>query len=604
MIKLSKKQLEEKARYIKKYLGNGNNATLSEVDSNANVSHKSVATLDGELNKDVTVQVNVYVHAQKIKELFGRKYAKRFLKDLDNHIIYSHDCSSIKPYCAAISLVPFIYNGASNLAGDSMAPKHLASYCGSYVNLMYSLAGGFNGALADVSMLTYFHYFAKKDYGADYLKTNTTEIENFFQQLVYSLNSPAGARNHQSIFYNTSIFDRDYFYSMFGEAEYPDGSKPIYEEVNELQKFFMNWFGEERHKALLTFPVITASYLTKDGKPKDTEFIDFLAEQLAKGHSFFHYHSDSPSALSSCCRLKNEIEINPFAYSLGGSGQMVGSTKVITLNINSIIQKKINLAEKVQDVHKYLYAYRVLMEDMKNAHLLPAYDEGYIALDKQYVTVGINGVVEAAEYLGYEITPNETYLNWVKSIFGIISTENKKSASLYTEKLGKKVMINTEMVPAENLGVKFAKWDKQDGLLVPRDCYNSYLYKVEDHTLDFVDKFNMHSGEVLSYLDGGSCAQINLQEIPNKETWLKIIQKAVDAGTSYWTSNVLSTCCNACGYIDMNTRTACSKCGSTDIDYATRIIGYIKKIKSFAQPRQIEASKRFYHKPLDITKKL
>lgn len=596
MIRLSKKQLKQKYDYVKKYMGEGNNATLSEVDSNANVSHKSIATLDGELNKDVTVQVNEYIHGEKIKELFGKKYQRRFFKDLHNHVIYSHDCSSIKPYCAAISIVPFIYGGASNLAGDSRAPQHLASYCGSYINLMYSLAGGFSGALAEVGLLTYFHYFAKKDFGADYLTTHKSEIENYFQQIVYSLNSPAGARNHQSIFFNTSIFDRGYFTAMFGEANYPDGSKPDYDEIKELQKFFMNWFGEERHKAILSFPVITAAYLTENGKPKDEDFNDFIAEEMAKGHSFFHYHSDNPDTLSSCCRLANKIEANPFAYSLGGTGVMTGSIKVITLDMNHIIQKKIDLAEKVKDVHKYLIAYRVLMQDMEKAHLLPAYDEGYISLDKQYVTVGINGVVEAAEFLGYEITPNDAYLSWVKSIFKTISDENKASAKEFTKLLGRPVMINSEIVPAENLGVKHAKWGKKLGLKVNRDCYNSYLYKVEDDSIDFVDKFKMHGREVLQYLDGGSSVHQSFAEIPSKGTWKKIIQKAIDEGSSYWTANIRSTYCNKCGYIDMNTLDTCSKCGSADVDYLTRIIGYLKKIKSFSAARQKEAGLRFYHK--------
>jgi ribonucleoside-triphosphate reductase len=296
------------------------------------------------------------------------------------------------------------------------------------------------------------------------------------------------------------------------------------------------------------------------------------------------------------CRLKNEIEVNPFAYSLGGTGMMTGSMKVITLNMNRIIQDGIDLPEKVRDVHRYLIAFRMLMQEMEDARLLPAYDEGYISLDKQYVTVGINGMVEAAEFLGYEISPNDDYLGWVKTIFDTISTENKVSAKHYTELLGRNVMINTELVPAENLGVKFAKWDKKDGYVVPRDCYNSYLYKVEDDTLDFADKFTMHGGDVLQYLDGGSSVHLNFNEIPNAGTWKKIMQKAIDAGSSYWTYNVKSTCCNKCGYIDMNTRNMCSKCGSADVDYATRIIGYLKKIKSFSEPRQREAGLRYYHK--------
>lgn len=596
MIRLTKKQLKDKRNFIMKYLGEGNNATLSELDPNSNVSHKTIATMEGEVNKDVHVQMNRYILGEKIREVFGKKVMKQYYKDLETHVIYKNDESSLKPYCMALSLVPFIYNGASSLAGDSKRPEHLASFCGSYVNLMYALAGQQSGAIADISLLTYFHYFAKKDFGANYLTTNYKDVENYFQQIVYSINSPAGARNFQSIFYNTSIFDRDYFNAMFGEAMYPDGSKPDYDEVKELQKYFLNWFGEERHKAILTFPVLTACYLTKDNAPKDLEFHDFLAEQMAKGNSFFHYHSDKASALSSCCRLRNEVEMNPFAYSLGGTGMMTGSLSVITLNMNRIIQKKIDLKSKVQDVHKYLIAFRMLIQDFEKAGILPAYKEGYIAIDKQYVTVGINGVVEAAEYLGYDITNNEPYKDWIKSVFKTISDENKAGAKLYSAMLKRPVMINSELIPAENVGVKLRKWDTRDGIKSKRECYNSYLYRSEDTDMDIFDKFALHGGDVLDYLAGGSAVHLALAEIPNKETWKKIMLQAIKYGSSYWTANIKSTYCNKCGYIDMNTRDSCIKCGSTDVDYLTRVIGYLKKIKSFSAARQKEAGLRFYHK--------
>ena len=38
----------------------------------------------------------------------------------------------------------------------------------------------------------------------------------------------------------------------------------------------------------------------------------------------------------------------------------------------------------------------------------------------------------------------------------------------------------------------------------------------------------------------------------------------------------------------------CPKCGSKNIDYATRIIGYLKRISNFSEARQKEAAKRFY----------
>ena len=301
MIRLSKKQLEEKANFVKKYMGEGNNATLSELNPNSNVHMKNVATLAGEIHTDVDVQVNRYILGEKIKDVFGRKAQKSYYKSLKKHEIYVNDESGLRPYCLAVSTIPFIYNGATHIVGDSKPPQHLASYCGSYINLLYAIAGQVVGAVADPSLLVYFHYFARKDYGVNYLETNKTEIENFFQQIVYSGNSTAGSRNFQSPFWNMSLYDMYYFEALFGEAQYPDGTKADWEGFNKLQKFFLNWFGEERHKAVLTFPVLTSNYLTENGKVKDTEFVNFLAEQMEKGVSFFHYHSDSVDSLSSCC---------------------------------------------------------------------------------------------------------------------------------------------------------------------------------------------------------------------------------------------------------------------------------------------------------------
>lgn len=596
MIKLTPNQLDSKWDFVKRYMGHGNNATLSEVDPNSNISHKNVATLEGEFHKDVMVQVNRHILGQKIKEMFGKKAMKQYYRDLKDHIIYKNDETSLKPYCVAISLTPFIVNGMRGIGGESRAPEHLASFCGSYINLMYAIASQFAGAVADVSFLTYFHYFAKRDFGADYLRTHTDLIKNYFQQVIYSLNMPSGSRSYQSIFYNTSVFDREYFDALFGETLYPDGTNPAYDEVHELQKFFMEWFGEERHKAILTFPVLTAAYLSEGDHAKDTEFQEFLASQMEKGHSFFHYHSPTVDSLSSCCRLRNAIDFNQFSYSLGGTGVMSGSVSVITLNINKIIQKGIPLDQKVREVHQYLVAYKALMYDFQKAGLMPAYDEGYISLDKQYITIGLNGVVEAAEWCGFEISDNAPYKSFLKKLFGVISKENQAAVALYEPILGHKLLINTELIPAEGVGVKFAKWNKKAGIVANRDCYNSYLYRVEDDSLNIFDKFAMHGGDVLKYLDGGSAVHLNLDEIPTKDTWVKVMNAAIKAGSNYWTWNVKSTYCEECGHINMHTTSACVKCGSTNISYLTRIIGYLKKISSFSQARQVEAAQRYYHK--------
>ena len=602
MIKLSQKDLKEKERFFYGYMDDKkNNATLSEVDPNANVDNKNIATLGAEFNKDINVQVNRFILGERIEKLFGSELKQEYYRQLENYEIYSHDEStpSIRPYCVAIDLYPFINGGNISIGGSSKAPQHLSSFCGVYVNLIFLIASQFAGAVADVSFLTYFDYFARKDYGDDYLTTNKREIKNFFQQVIYTLNDPSVGRGNQAVFYNTSIFDEGYFDSMFGQLVFPDFTHPNWESTNALQKFFMKWFNQERTKAILTFPVITAAGLTgEDGTFKDAQFKSFITEEMAEGNSFFIYSDKNASSLSSCCRLKNDIsDVNTFAYTLGGTGVSTGSKKVFTLNVNRLVQQGKNLVEETEKAHKYLAAFNEILHEELAAGMLPVYDAGYISLDKQYLTIGVNGMLEAAEFLGFEISDNKKYKNWLKSVLGSIKEVNSKNSKLYTESTGHKVMFNTEFVPAENLGPRLAKKDAEDGFVVNRDSYNSYFYKVEDDSIDLFDKIDLYSKDVLDNLDGGSALHINLAENPNKETWNKILDYITKVGCNYFCWNVMSTCCEnpECGYINKNTTHTCVKCGCGNISWATRVIGYLKKIKSFSEPRQTEAGIRKYH---------
>ncbi|CAM5181077.1 anaerobic ribonucleoside-triphosphate reductase [Oligella ureolytica] len=333
--------------------------------------------------------------------LFGQELAAEYIRQIENHEIYVHDETSLKPYCVSVTLYPFLHDGLTKLGGESKAPKHLDSFCGSFVNLVFAISAQFAGAVATVEFLNYFDYFARKDYGDNYLETHPQEIANHLQHVVYSINQPAAARGYQSVFWNISVYDQHYFDAMFGNFVFPDFSKPVWESVARLQDFFLTWFNKERTKAILTFPVVTAAMLTEDGKCKDTRFADQLAKELSEGNSFFIYLSDNPDSLASCCRLRNEIDDHTFSYTLGAGGVATGSINVITINMNRLEQDGRDLATEVDKIHRYQYAYRQLMEDYLQAGMLSVYDAGFITMDKQFLTIGINGMVEAAEIPRY-----------------------------------------------------------------------------------------------------------------------------------------------------------------------------------------------------------
>ncbi|PWW10455.1 MULTISPECIES: anaerobic ribonucleoside-triphosphate reductase [Pseudidiomarina] len=591
MLRLHPDQVDAKVDFIQQYLHAENAADGSKMDANANVTQKNIATLESEIMKDFFVQVNRKQVSNKIAELFGQPLAQEYIRQIEDHEIYVHDETSLKPYCVSVTMYPFLRDGLTKLGGESRAPKHLESFCGTFVNFVFAVSSQFAGAVATVEFLAYFDYFARKDYGDNYLETHRHQIENHLQHVVYALNQPAAARGYQSVFWNISVYDQHYFESMFGDFVFPaDFSKSSWQSVSQLQDFFLHWFNEERKKTILTFPVVTVAMLTENGQCKDQQFAQQIAHELSAGNSFFVYLSPNADSLASCCRLRSEISDNTFSYTLGAGGVATGSINVITINMNRLVQDGRDLGEEIEKIQKYQVAYRRLMEDYQAAGLLTVYDAGFITLDKQFLTIGINGMVEAAESQGLTASNNPEYIEFVQRHLKVIYDANKKAKQEYG------YMFNTEFVPAENLGVKNAKWDRADGYVVPRDCYNSYFYVVEDEQTNAIDKFTLHGHELIEFLDGGSALHLNLDEKLNEDGYLSLLNIAAKTGCNYFCINVKITICNDCEHIDKRTLHNCSSCGSEDIDYGTRVIGYLKRVSAFSAGRRQEHAARHYHR--------
>ena len=598
----------EKLKFLTDYCKASNAATGSKFDANANVEHKNIATLIGELPKASFIRLNRRLLVDRIKQMFGKDVAEEYIDKLNHHFIYKNDETSLANYCASITMYPWLMNGTGPIGGNSTAPTNLKSFCGGFVNMVFMVSSMLSGACATPEFLMYLNYFIGKEYGIDYwkeadkvvdlsVKQRTIDkiITDCFEQIVYSINQPTGARNYQAVFWNVAYYDKPYFESLFGDFMFPDGSKPDWNGLSWLQKRFMKWFNKERTKTVLTFPVETMALLAKDGDVIDKEWGDFTAEMYSEGHSFFTYMSDNADSLSSCCRLRNEIQDNGFSYTLGAGGVSTGSKSVLTINLNRCIQYAVKngldyadyLSEVIDLCHKVQLAYNENLKELQKQGMLPLFDAGYINMSRQYLTIGVNGLVEAAEFMGLKISDNPDYLHFVQKVLGLVEKFNKQYRT-------KDVMFNCEMIPAENVGVKHAKWDREDGYFVPRDCYNSYFYVVEDDSLNIVDKFKMHGAPYIEHLTGGSALHMNLEEHLSQAQYRQLLRVAAKEGCNYFTFNIPNTICNDCGHIDKRYLKKCPHCGSENVDYMTRIIGYLKRVSNFSQARQQEAERRFY----------
>ena len=639
--------ITERIDYIQGYVNsNDNAASSSETDDNANVLLKNVANLNGEVYKNINRQIQRRRIKQKLAEMYSNKLSNQYLQDLNDHIIYAHDESSfpvVMPYCSAYSLYPLLIEGVGNIDGVTpTAPKNLDSFCGQFVNLVFLLASQVKGAVAFGGLFVAFNWYCVREWGPDYYKkincqvftsinntkrTVEEQIVQYFQQIIWGINQPAGNRSSQSPFTNVSYYDKNYYNAMFEDFAYPDSTKPIWEQIDYLQRLFMRTLNKERLTSVIAFPVETMCLLS-DGKDDilDKEYKEFTAQMYSEGHSFFTYISDSVDSLASCCRLRNEIEENVFSFTNGLSGLKTGSCNVITLNLNRIVQdwarKSTDHLEDIQElwnnspddfkerlrdslkeylinilkhVYKYHTAYKTMLYELEAKGMLTACKAGYIRIKDLYSTIGLNGINEAAMFLGIEVSHNNNYIDFCRLITSTIKEQNKLNTT-------RKFKFNQEFVPAESLGVKNFNWDKEDGYVVPDDgrvLYNSYFYDAHDDTSVF-DKLKLHGKEMTETLDGGVGCHINLDEHLSKEQYLKVIDYAIKVGCSYFTFNIPNTKCDDCGFITKHNVDNCPKCNSDNLTKYTRIIGYLRPTKAFSKGRQIEERQRTYTKVWDI----
>lgn len=631
--------IRERIDYMNKYSqSNDNAATSSETDANANVTMKNVANLEGEVYKTTNRVIQRQRMKDKLNEMFP-EVAKKYEEDLNHHIIYTHDEATtpvLKQYCMAVSLYPLMMEGVGNIDGVTpSAPNDLQSFSGQITNLIFLLSSQCKGAVAVGEYFIALNYYIVKEFGEDWYnrldevttspacnkqRTIRDAVYKAFKQFIYGVNQPAGNRSYQSPFTNVSYYDHTYFNSLFGEFIYPDGTKPQWEAIDCLQKLFMKFFNKLRTKQILTFPVETMAmvYDPKTNDIIDKDYKDFTAEMYAEGHSFFTYISDSADSLASCCRLRNEFAENTFNPTSGLTGVMTGSCNVITLNINRIVQDcnkayglkrnggwkentsflKDYLVDILERVYKYHIAFKTMLYELEDKGMFAASNGGYIHISKLYSTIGINGLNEAARFLGLEVGNNPEYIEFLQLILGTIKEENKKH-SIHDKK--RPFLFNSEVVPAEGLGGKNYNWDKSDNYWVPEDenLYNSYFYDAHDDT-SVLDKFILHGRQTYQFTDGGSAAHINLEDHLSKEQYLKLIDFAIANGTNYSTFNIPNSKCDDCGYITKHPITECPKCHSHNITQYTRVIGYLRPVKSFGKDRQIEASKRTYSEKVEI----
>lgn len=630
--------IRDRINYMNGYADtNENAATASETDANANVSSKNVANLEGEVYKTT----NRVIQRQRMKEELDKLYpnqglGKQYIKDLDNNIIWQHDeatTPTLKKYCEAVSLYPLMLEGVGNIDNVTPTPPNdIQSFSGQVTNLTFLLSSQCKGAVAEVGYFVALNYYVVKEFGEkwydklDVMFTNSNTLHPYtikgyilkgMKQFVYGINQAAGNRSYNSPFSNVSWFDSCYFKAMYEDFYYPDGTKPEWKAIDTLQRMFMKLMRDIRLIKPCTFPVTTMSLLydEKTKEFKDKEYEKLTAEEWAKGGSFFCYMNSNPASLASCCRVLSDMEDNTFSSTTGMNGEMTGSCNVMTLNINRIVQDwyksiggtrciplidpfyypslKEYLINILERVYKYQIAYKTMLYDMEDKGMFADCNAGYIRIKKLFSTIGVLGYMEAAEFLGLEVSNNEEYKNFLSLIFSTIQEQNK------LHKINDKkrpFKMNLEAIPGEGLGVRWYNQDKKDGYEVTegRERYSCYFFNPWDKSTSVIDKIKLHGGKIAKSLSGGQACHINLDAHLSAEQYDKLMHIAAQEGCNYFTFNIPMSECKDCGHIVNAPINECPKCNSKNIRYYTRIIGYLRPVDNWSKPMQKEFTQRIF----------
>lgn len=304
------------------------------------------------------------------------------------------------------------------------------------------------------------------------------------------------------------------------------------------------------------------------------------------------------------CRLRSDKDNKYFQSSLSGTGTKIGSLGVCTMNLprlaylskgdiekfKEMIHENVILGQRINNVK------RGILKKAIEKKMIPMYNLGYTLLETQYSTMGINGLYEALEILGYNIVEDD----------GLKFTEDLlDQINIWNDEIGDKLKapVNLEQIPAENVSVKLAKKDRMLGYNDKYEIYSNQFIPLTYTGIgsDLLTKVRLQ-GALDKRFSGGSILHININENGVTEDTLgEIVKNTFKSGTVYFAFNKLISICKDCGKVftsnkvDFDNLDIHCSCGSNNIENALRIVGFIRKFSSYSKERKEESRKRVFY---------
>jgi ribonucleoside-triphosphate reductase len=562
------------------------------VDANANVESRDVIAYNFEMPKPFFRYNSYYLLWKMLHKLYGLQRANQIIEMQLTGDIYINDFGDVgRPYCMNYSTYDILLEGLPMVTKITCSPpKYLYSFKSQLEQFVVIAGNSTLGAtgLADIFLVMSYYVknllTRKADAGfrfqteADCWKYVKENLLSF----IYTINQPM--RGNQSPFTNVSVFDDAFLQELAPSYMFPDGSTPDIEVVKQLQSIFLDVMNEELRRTPITFPVTTACFSVDDeDNIQDEAFAELIAEKNQE-FGFINIYCGTTSTLSSCCRLRSDTK-NEYFNSFGAGSTKIGSVGVVTMNLPRLAWKykddEAEFFEQLRELVKVCgqinHAKRQIIKSRIECQALPLYSLGFIHLDKQYSTVGVTGINEMSEILGYDILTSEGQ-TFVLDCLHAINATNDAMQAQYGDP------HNCEQVPAENSSIKLASKDDYLGYSMGYQMYSNQFIPLTTKA-DILDRIKLQ-GLFDKHFSGGAICHLNIgQRIPNPATIVKLIKTCARQGVVYWALNYNLQRCKL-GHMDVGQNDTCSICGSPIVDNFTRVVGFLTNTKNWHHVRR------------------
>ncbi len=576
-----------------------NLADLS-VDANANVEETSIIAYNVEFPKPYLRLNSLYLIWKYMRKLFGDDAAEKAIEMQISGDFYINDFTGVQaPYCFNFSTYDVMLNGLPFVKKiQSKPPKHLSSFIGQLIHFSVYASNSVLGAVGLADALLVSSYYVRKlfnDNGRHGIPEEYTwaQVKQELQSLIFSCNQPFRG-GVQSGFYNISVYDRYFLENMQQYYSFPDGSTIDIDLTMRIQELFVDLMNETLEASLFTFPIVTACFSVDEAREiRDHDFLRMISEKNTK-FGFINIFCGESSVLSSCCRLRSDMKSEYFNQ-FGAGSTKIGSLGVVTLNLPRLaVKAEGNLGtfyKSVTDLAeiaiKVNQAKRYILKKRAESGALPLYKLGFMALQKQYGTLGVTGCEEVCQFFETSMM-EDAGQRLISSTLDLLNEINEHYSKEYN------VPLNLEQVPAENSAIKLASKDK---ILGYQDRFNIYSNQfIPLHVnADMLDRIRLQ-GMFDARMSGGAICHINVdQRIEDPKKIADLILTCSKMGVVYWAVNYNLQKCED-GHISVGREENCATCGKPITDNYTRVVGFLVNTKNFHKVRREQEypSRQFY----------